>query len=94
MSLQELIELLQSILSEKDVKAKENFISKFQNYIWNTRKLIGDENIDDVLVSLAHDLEYYESNPELRGESNFGDERLESEIKVALQKIEILRNQN
>ena len=76
------MEILEKILTDKVNRKK--LISEFQELIWN------DENASEVLSLLAYDLDFYEPNIELRKEdpSYYGDDRLEKEIKMAIQKLQ------
>lgn len=93
-SLNEIKEKLHEILNEKPGKGRGELVTKFDDMIFLCDDLKVDEDIEDVLVELAWDLEYYVSDPQWREEdpSYYGDERLEQEINEALQKIEVLRN--
>lgn len=73
--------ILKKILTDKENRKKH--ISEFQELIWN------DENASEVLSLLAYDLDFYEPNKELRKEdpSYYRDERLEEEIKLAINKL-------
>jgi GGDEF domain-containing protein len=75
------MEILEKILTDKVNRKK--LISEFQELIWN------DENASEVLSLLAYDLDFYEPNIELRKEdpSYYGDERLEEEIKLVINKL-------
>lgn len=75
------MEILKKILTDK-VNRKQ-LISEFQELIWN------DENASEVLSELAYDLDFYEPNEKSRKEdpSYYGDERLEEEIKLVINKL-------
>jgi len=75
-------DLLIKILQDKENRDK--LISEFQISIWN-----GSDD-DDILINLAHDLEFYVSNEEHRKEdpSYFGDEKLEEVIFEALKDLD------
>jgi hypothetical protein len=75
------MEILEKILTDK-VNRKQ-LISEFQELIWN------DENANELLSELAYDLDFYEPNEEWRKEDSgyYGDEKLENEIKSAIQKL-------
>ena len=79
------MEILKKILSDKTNRKK--LISEFQELVWN------DKNSNKILEELAYDLDFYEQDEHLRKEdpSYYGDERLDKEIKSAIQKLE---NQN
>lgn len=75
------MEILEKILVDK-INRKQ-LISEFQELIWN------DENANEVLSELAYDLDFYEPNEKWRNEdqSYYGDEQLEEEITIVLQKL-------
>lgn len=75
------MELLEKILTDKS--NRKQLVSEFQELIWN------DENASEILSELAYDLDFYEPDENLRrqDQSYYGDERLEEEIKSALQKL-------
>jgi hypothetical protein len=77
----EILEILEMIL--KDRVNRVQLIKKFQGLMWN------DEKSDETLSELAYDLDFYEPDTELRKQdiNYYGDERLEEEIKLAIQKI-------
>lgn len=64
-------------------------IKEFQNIIWDDTS-IQDDNLNDVLTDVAYRLDFYEPNEEWRKEdpSYYGDDRLEEEIKSAIQKLQ------
>jgi len=76
----------------KDQHHRRNILSNFQREIWNFNKVGQQSPIFEVFSDLAHDLDYYEPDPQIRQEdpSYYGDERLEKEISEALKKIEAL----
>jgi len=83
-----LLELLSSALS--DVRNRKEFISRFQNEVWNADDEFLASAAGEVFSDLAHDLEYYEPDPVRQSESGsyFGDERLESLVRKALADLE------
>lgn len=76
------MEILKKILTHK--LDRKRLISEFQELIWN------DDNANEILSELAYDLDFYEPNEELRKEdsSYYGDDRLEEEVKLAIQKLQ------
>lgn len=70
------------LLFLKEKNNRVRLIKEFQEIIFN------DENASEVLSELAHDLDFYQPDEELRKESNsyYGDEKLEREIEEALKK--------
>lgn len=68
-SLNEIIEKLHAILSEKDNETKGNLVTKFDDLIFLSDDLQVNEDVEEVLIELAMDLEYYVSNPEWRKDS-------------------------
>lgn len=79
----ETINLLKLILNGHNSE-RTRLIQEFQEFVWN------DDNSCELLSGLAYDLEFYEPNEEWRNEDPcyYGEERLEHEIKVVLQKLE------
>lgn len=94
MDLKELIDSLESLLymihNENNEDIKRNTIFKFDDFIFNNEEIIVNDEIDEMLVALAMDLEYYEPNPEWSKEdiSYYGDEKFEEKIKDTLKKID------
>jgi hypothetical protein len=74
--------LIINILLDKGNRNK--LISEFQYLAWNSN----EDN--DIIVTIAHDLDYYEPNEEHRKEdpSFYGDEKLEEVIMEALKDLE------
>jgi hypothetical protein len=84
----ELIQLLQTILEvQHPIRAK--LIKEFQDEVWNDESIL-DENMNEFLSELTYDLDFYEPNEQWRNEapSYYGEERLEAEIKSAIQKLQ------
>lgn len=75
------MQILVQILQDK--KNRDNLIKKFQEEVWN------NDNANEILSELAYDLDFYEPNEDWRKENSsyYGDERLEQEIKLALEKL-------
>jgi hypothetical protein len=89
------IELIQSlqIVSEAEHLIKQKLIKEFQDEVWNDESI----QLNEILLELAYDLDFYEPNEEWRKEdpSYYGDDRLEEVIKTAIQKLkEPLWNRN
>lgn len=80
-------EVLEKIVRSEGPE-RERLIKEFQQYIWDDPN---DLSVFDteVLAELAHDLDFYESDENARKEdpSFYGDERLEREIRHALEKL-------
>lgn len=76
------MQILELIL--KDKNNRSSLIKQFQELVWN------DENANEILSELAYDLDFYEPNEQWRKEdpSYYGDNRLEKEIKSAIQKLQ------
>ena len=93
-SLNDLKEKLHKILNEKPGEIREHLVWKFDDIIFLRDDIDVIDDVEDVLIELARELEYYNSDPKLRKENRayFGDEELELKINTALQKIEVLRN--
>ncbi len=83
----DIIEQLQKILTEGD---KPLLILKFQQQVWSSDRYDHEcECVQNVLLDLALDLDYYEPNEILRRESHtfYSDERLKEEIGQAVEEI-------
>ena len=91
-SLSEIKEKLLEILNEKPGEIREHLVWKFDNIMFLRDDLDVNDDVEDVLIDLAHELEYYNSDSKMRKENQtfFGDEELELKVKSALQKIEVL----
>lgn len=78
---------LKQILNS-DGRERSRLIEEFQQSVWSDKEL-GPE-IRDVLLTLAYDLNFYESNSKTRSEdaSYYGDGRLHEEIITALERLE------
>lgn len=87
-TINDIIEHLNKILLEKET-ARMELIKFFQNEIWDDES-IQDEKLNEILSGLAYDLDFYEPNEEWRKEdpSYYGNDRLEEEIKKAIQKLQ------
>ena len=86
-----LINLLYEILGR--TINKRDLIVEFQRKISDYEPSKEEYKIYNLLNDLALDLDYYEPNPEWRKEdpSFYGDDKLEEEIRTALEKIERIR---
>jgi hypothetical protein len=75
------MEILEKIL--KNRIDRKRLISEFQETIWS------NQNANEILSDLAYELDFYEPNEKLRKEnlSYYDDNRLEEEIKLAIQKL-------
>ena len=93
-SLDEIKEKLHEILNEKPGEIRGEMVRKFDDVIFLRDDIDVSDEVEDVLIDLADDLEYYVSNSLWRKQhrSYFGDEELELKINKALQKIEVLRD--
>lgn len=81
------MEILISILNDKG--NRENWVRQFQEYIWNKNPRFNNVEEEDILSDLAYDLDFYQPDMKVRKEdpSYYGDDRLEAEIKTALEKL-------
>lgn len=87
--------ILKKILSEKSNTLM--YISEFQNHIWDGLNYSDNEEVNEILKSLAYDLDYFEENEEFRLENSiyYGYDKLVNEIELAIAKIEkIEKNKN
>lgn len=71
-----------------------HLIHQFQQLVWRSADTSEPPDTDEnaaaeVLLDLAHDLDFYEPDPAKRSESPafYGDERLEAEVQAALAKL-------
>ena len=85
-----------SILLEIVEPERSKKISEFQKFITKDPSIEEmDNDLYDILLDLAWDLDFYEPNPEWRKECNLdGEEKLIENIKEALQAIEALEMKN
>lgn len=83
-----MIELLQSIL-ESEHSRKAKLINEFQEIIWNGEN-IQDEVLNEILLELAYDLDFYEPNEKWRKESQsyYDDAKLKIVIETAILKLQ------
>lgn len=90
--LDNLINILKGILNSDSIEIE--IINRFQREIWEIDDETEKGSKLDILRDLAIDLEYYVPDPNIRREdfSYYGDDRAREEIKIALGKIEKLRN--
>ncbi len=93
-SLNEIKEKLHEILNEKPGEIRGDLVRKFDDIIYLRDDIDVSDEVEDVLIDLADELEYYVSNSLWRKQNRayFGDEELVLKINTALQKIEVLRN--
>jgi len=81
-------EKLKQIIASDDLEERKELINEFQEQVWN-----GEINTDnpafEILSELAHDLDFYEPDENLRKEDSvyYGDEKLMQEISSALEKM-------
>ena len=85
-NISELIKILKNIISSE--KSRESYIAEFQRIIWDN-DFASNEMEEEILRDLAHDLDYFESNPDVRIEDSsfYGKEKLIQEINVAIAKL-------
>lgn len=80
------MEILKNILSDKD--KREALINEFQEKVWNGTGYSADERINEILIELAYDLDFYEPNEDWRKDDpSYYGERLKQEIHSALKKL-------
>jgi len=93
-SFYEIEEKFLEILNEKPGEIREHLVWKFDDIMFLRDDIDVSDEVEDVLIDLAHELEYNNSNPISRLENRvfFGNKELEFKINTALQKIEVLRN--
>ena len=68
--------------------SRTSLIHQFQEAVWNELEF-DDKELEDVLTTLAYDMDFYEPNSDLRKESvnYFGDERLSDEVNRVIKYI-------
>ena len=88
MDVQKLVQLL--IAARDDDNARPTIIKDFQEAVFNSSDVIGDECADEIFRDLAWDLESYEPDPIWRRQdpSFFGDRRAKKLLKSALRALE------
>jgi hypothetical protein len=90
-SLSDLTGLLQEALSNPAERVSA--IKAFQNYVFESATPVPGASAEQwqVVNDLAFDLDYYEPDPEDRGEdaSFYGEQRVEDEIKEAIEKLAV-----
>lgn len=84
-------EILKKILS--DHLNRKSLIKVFQENIWNNEGVI-EKDLKPVFLELAYDLDFYEPDINLQKESAsyYGDDRLEEEINLVLEKMRHIKN--
>ena len=69
---------------------RKALVAEFQRQVWDAER--PEDAVWEVLSDLAYDLDFWVPNPEWRKQdlSYYGDERLEAEIRSALEKLDDL----
>ena len=82
-----LIELLVQALNDEGNRS--DVIREFQRLVWESDEVLGNEASDEAFRDLAHDLDYYEPDAELRREdrSFYGDDRVEEELRSGVARL-------
>ena len=85
------MDILKEILLKE--KEKQELIKTFQERVWNGDDYSSNKRVNEILSELAYDLDFYQPNESLRKESPsyYGQERLEKEIKEAIEKIKNIK---
>jgi hypothetical protein len=88
MQLNDLKNKLIDILENKMDRASK--VKICQDIIWNSEIDNLSEVQNEILSDLAHDLDFYEPNPDWRSQDSsfYGEDRLECEIREALSKLD------
>ncbi len=83
----ELIQLLVHALREPSRRVEH--VKRFQELVWDTKRIGTDPEIERMLRDLAYDLTFYEPDERARVEDSslYGDTRLVREIQHALQRF-------
>jgi len=81
------IKYLENILYNQ--KDRKKVIFEFSNEILLNDDTVYNDEVDNMLSDLAHDLAYYEPNSEYREQESslFGDEELLGKIKPLIEKL-------
>jgi len=84
---QELIALLVQALREPSRRLEH--VKRFQELVWDTKRIGSDPEIQRMLRDVAYDLDFYEPDERARAEdpSLYGDTCLVREIEQALQRL-------
>lgn len=80
-------EVLEQIIKSEGPE-RERLIKEFQQQVWD-REEGSSIPTSEILEQLAHDLDFYEPDENVRREDSsfYGDERLETEILDALERL-------
>ena len=81
--------LLQKALSSSDIFEKQKYTDQFRNLVYDDTS-IQDEKLDELIMEIAYDLEFYVPNEEWRKEDTiyYGPDKLKSVLTLAIQKLE------
>ena len=90
------IKNLLHLIQNEELPGRVNNIKTFQQLVWNNEFITKNALVDDILLDLAYDLDFYEPNPDWRKEdiSFYGEDRLVENIQKTLQAIEALEIKN
>jgi hypothetical protein len=80
----------------EDASDRLALIKRFQEIVWNTAAFKNEEACGGILRDLANDLDYYEPDPLMREKdpSFYGDDRLEQEVRTALERLKDLQTES
>lgn len=81
------MDVLKEILL-KEVE-KQQLIKAFQDRVWNGKDYSSNQKVNEILLELAYDLDYYQPKESFRKQSPsyYGQERLEKELSEAINRI-------
>lgn len=82
-----LVGLIRQCLETSDSAEREKLVQQFQRVIWEESGAeTGDAAVDDVLVTAAHDLDFYEPRPDWRAQdaSFYDDAELDRRLLLIL----------
>ena len=89
-----IIEILDKIISEKDINEKNRLAYQFADTVLDTEEDIVSVEVDDVLSDLAIEINYFVANEVHRKEdsSYYGPEKLDSNLAETIQKLHNFKN--
>lgn len=94
MEIQKYIDMLEAILYKPSINIEEK-VKDFQDIVWDD-ETIENELLDDILGTLAYDLDFYEPSEKYRRQSAsyYDDEHLLEVISGGLEKLRAYQKNN
>jgi hypothetical protein len=88
-SVEDLADLLRRCLIASDALDRQRLLRQFQVSIWESEGTTGDNRVDDILVTAAHDLDFYEPRDDWRAEdvSFYDDHELDTRLRSILRDL-------